>query len=221
MDRPGFGPGPSPCEGDAPPVELPARGMSSRGESNPRRRRGGPAPCHSATGAGEHPAGVEPAAFALAARHSGRLSYGCGIVDSPPEPGAPLRGASAGGIAPGVRSSGSSAREDSNLHAPAYQTGACTGFSYGRAMSGGADSNRLLGIHTPALCRVSYAPAMRTGSRSATIRRPPAYEAGALPVELRERRGVEECRRRDSNPHGRVAHDVLSVARMHSATAAR
>ena len=48
-----------------------------------------------------------------------------------------------------------------------------------RSTSGGAGSNRLLGGHSPALYLVSYAPG---GSRSASIRRPPAYEAGALPV---------------------------------------
>ena len=38
----------------------------------------------------------------------------------------------------------------------------------------------------------------------------------ALPSELR----TWKYRRRDSNSHGHVAHDVLRVARMHSATAA-
>jgi hypothetical protein len=87
-----------------------------------------------------------------------------------------------------------------------------------RSKSGGADSNRLLGDHSPALYLVSYAPGRseeessrsrpeahllghlghpcpvgtrvpcrsaitpKWGSRSASNRRAPAYEAGALPV---------------------------------------
>ena len=43
-----------------------------------------------------------------------------------------------------------------------------------------------------------------------------AYEAAARPLSY-----PAKYRRRDSNPHGPVAHDGLSVARMHSATAAR
>ena len=56
--------------------------------------------------------------------------------------------------------------------------------------SGGAGSNHLLGVHNPALYRVSYAPVVTStagGSRTHT---------------------------------GTVAHDLLRVARMHFATAA-
>ena len=108
-----------------------------------------------------------------------------------------------------------SAWEESNLRAPAYQAGAWTGSATG-GKSGGADSNRLLGGHSPALYLVSYAPACcQWGSRSVSIRRTPAYEAGALPSELQEQgippEGIEPSRAR--------AHDVLSVARMRFATA--
>ena len=56
--------------------------------------------------------------------------------------------------------------------------------------SGGAGSNHLLGVHNPALYRVSYAPVLTStagGSRTHT---------------------------------GTVAHDLLRIARMHFATAA-
>ena len=67
-----------------------------------------------------------------------------------------------------------SAREESNLRASAaYQAGclnqdSATG-GRGRT-SGGAGSNRLLGVHNPALCRVSYAPGMVGSNRCARLR---------------------------------------------------
>jgi hypothetical protein len=176
-----------------------------------------------------------------------------------------------------------SAWEELNLRAPVYQTGAWTSSATGGSKeervrleltrpcragrfsgprlhparsapkSGGADLNRRLGGHSPALCRLSYAPGRSEegsnlrgrdravaglaprclttrpplrnwGSWSGPSRRPPAYEAGALPTELQERiagAGFEPapdtayeaaalplsypaapCRRRDLNPHG-------------------
>jgi hypothetical protein len=132
--------------------------------------------------------------------------------------------------------------------------------------SGGTDSNRRLGGHNPALCRLSYAPerseegsnlrgrdprhrrvstpgALPLGQHSGTGApgriRPDdlpltrrvlcqselqeriagagfepapvaAYEAAALPLSY----PAVPCRRRDLNPHGPCAHDVLSVARL-------
>ena len=158
---------------------------------------------------------VTPATFALAARYSDRWSLQvripAGESNSALRVKGPLYHAS---MLTGNTSR--SAREDSNLRAPVYQTGAWTGSATG-GKSGGADSNRLLGGHSPALYLVSYAPACcQWGSRSVSIRRTPAYEAGALPSELQEQgippEGIEPSRAR--------AHDVLSVARMRSATAA-
>ena len=51
-----------------------------------------------------------------------------------------------------------SAREESNLRDPAYQAGACTRTQLRAEKSVGAGSNHLLGVHNPALYRVSYAP---------------------------------------------------------------
>lgn len=56
------------------------------------------------------------------------------------------------------------------------------------------------------------------GSWSVPTRRPPAYEAGALPAELQERNALHAAGG-IRTPTGR-AHDVLSVARLRFATAA-
>ena len=93
-----------------------------------------------------------------------------------------------------------SAREESNLRDPAYQAGACTRLSYGRKIRWG-------GLELP----------------------PPGSRPGALPYELRTcgkqgrgkgEKGTGSTAGGSRTPTGTVAHDVLSVARMHSATAA-
>jgi hypothetical protein len=85
-----------------------------------------------------------------------------------------------------------SAWEELNLRAPVYQTGAWTSSATGGSKDRvfiqpdplrdqvGPGSNRRLGGHSPAL----YPAELRTwnwGSWSVPTRRPPAYEAGALP----------------------------------------
>jgi hypothetical protein len=125
---------------------------------------------------------------------------------------------------------------DGRLDLLSYRREACCVFIQPGPLhdrSGGAESNRRLGGHSPALCRLSYAPGccltsrpplQNRGSWSVPTRRPPAYEAGALPAELQERiAGVgfeptsvaayeaaalplsypaARYRRRDLNPHG-------------------
>lgn len=73
----------------------------------------------------------------------------------------------------------------------------------------GWDSNPRRAGYEPAARPLSY-PAMSTAGGS----RPEAERSSARKVRVRR------LRRARSNPHGHVAHDVLSVARMHSATAA-
>jgi hypothetical protein len=146
---------------------------------------------------------VTPATFALAARYSDRWSLQvripAGESNSALRVKGPLYHAS---MLTGNTSR--SAREDSNLRAPVYQTGAWTGSATGGAgetrthktnRSGGFRDRFLIqpgplhirwgGLEPPPRGPQSRAlpGELRTwGSRSASIRRPPAYEAGALPV---------------------------------------
>lgn len=150
------------CETGALPAELSARAEPQRGVEplSPAWKAGASAarPLEH----GRHPAGLEPATFALAARRSGHLSYEC-ISEFPAgESNSALRGKNPLHRTPmlaGTRIR-ESAWEESNLRAPVYQTGAWTSSATGGSReSGGADSNRRLGSHSPALCRLSYAPA--------------------------------------------------------------
>jgi hypothetical protein len=137
MDRPGFEPGCSPCEGDARPIELPARGEDSRSWDRTSSLRY-----------------VRPALSRLSyPRVNEKASEGSRTPVASLEDWCLDRSATEAEFPAGESNSAlwvkspvhhapmlardESAREESNLRDPAYQAGACTRLSYGREIRWG------------------------------------------------------------------------------------